>query len=138
MQELTVRTSRRSQMVDVTRQVQQAAAQLGLQEGAVLVYCPHTTAAVTINENADPDVAADILESLEKLVPWQGPYRHAEGNAAAHVRASLLGPGVLVPVTAGQLRLGRWQGIFLCEFDGPRTRQLWVVPVRATPGDARP
>ncbi|HEY8486031.1 MAG TPA: secondary thiamine-phosphate synthase enzyme YjbQ, partial [Limnochordales bacterium] len=129
MQELTVRTSRRSQMVDVTRQVQQAAAQLGLQEGAVLVYCPHTTAAVTINENADPDVAADILESLEKLVPWQGPYRHAEGNAAAHVRASLVGAGVLVPVVAGQLRLGRWQGIFLCEFDGPRSRQLWVVPV---------
>ena len=138
MQELTVRTSRRSQMVDVTRQVQQAAAQLGLQEGAVLVYCPHTTAAVTINENADPDVAADILESLEKLVPWQGPYRHAEGNAAAHVRASLVGAGVLVPVVAGQLRLGRWQGIFLCEFDGPRSRQLWVVPVQATPGGARP
>lgn len=117
-------------MVDVTAQVQQAVARLQLQQGAVVVFCPHTTAGVTINENADPAVARDIAAVLERLVPWQGSYEHTEGNAAAHVRASLLGSSVWVPVAGGSLRLGRWQGIFLAEFDGPRRRTLWVSPLR--------
>ncbi len=129
MIELQVSTTRRTDMVDVTAQVQQAVARLQLEQGAVVVFCPHTTAGVTINESADPAVARDIAAVLERLVPWQGSYEHAEGNAAAHVRASLLGSSVWVPVAGGSLRLGRWQGIFLAEFDGPRRRTLWVSPL---------
>ena len=90
-------------------------------------FVPHTTAGVTINENADPDVMADVAAALEKVVPWRAGYRHGEGNAAAHVKASLMGSSVHVPVVAGRLRLGTWQGIYLCEFDGPRQRSVWVT-----------
>ena len=99
---------------------------LRLDEGALLVYSPHTTAGVTINENADPDVVSDMVAALERMVPWEAGYAHGEGNAAAHVKASLMGSSARVLVTAGRIRLGTWQGIFLCEFDGPRDREVWV------------
>jgi secondary thiamine-phosphate synthase enzyme len=120
-----VRTTSRDQMVDVTAQVQSAVSTAGLGDGEVIVYVPHTTAGVTINENADPDVVHDMLRQLDHMVPWQQPfYRHAEGNSASHVKASMMGSSVTVLVEGGRLVLGRWQGVYLCEFDGPRTRQV--------------
>jgi secondary thiamine-phosphate synthase enzyme len=124
---LDVRTTERCQLVEVTDRVRAAVREAGLAEGAVLVYCPHTTAGVTVQENADPDVARDLLLALENAVPLaaaRGRYLHAEGNSDAHVKASLVGSSCLVPVAGGELRLGTWQGIFLCEFDGPRLRHL--------------
>jgi secondary thiamine-phosphate synthase enzyme len=126
MESFHVSTRRRTDFVDITRQVEAAVSELGLREGVVTVFIPHTTAGITINEHADPDVMADVEAVLERLVPWRGDYAHAEGNAAAHVKASLLGSSARVLVSDGQLRLGTWQGIFLCEFDGPRTRTVWV------------
>ncbi|MBU1692820.1 MAG: secondary thiamine-phosphate synthase enzyme YjbQ [Verrucomicrobia bacterium] len=126
MESFSVSTRRRTDFVDITRQVEAAVSALGLREGVVTVFIPHTTAGITINEHADPDVMADVETALERLVPWRGDYAHAEGNAAAHVKASLLGSSVRVLVSGGRLRLGTWQGIFLCEFDGPRTRTVWV------------
>jgi secondary thiamine-phosphate synthase enzyme len=111
---------------DITREVAAAASSTGFSEGACLIYIPHTTAGITINENADPAVRVDIESALERLVPWNGPYRHSEGNAAAHVKASMMGFSALVPVSGGRLVLGTWQGIYLCEFDGPRTRKVHV------------
>lgn len=135
--QIELTTSARSQVVDITERVQAALERVGdRRDGAALVYCPHTTAAVFVNENADPDVAADVLAHLERLVPWEGAWRHAEGNAAAHVRASLLGPSVWVPVEGGRLKLGRWQGIFFCEFDGPRRRSVWVQLLAPAPPGA--
>lgn len=133
---IEVRTSSRCQMVEITGEVQRALSASGLSEGAVLVYVPHTTAGVTINENADPSVAADILAHLEKLVPRGGGYRHREGNADAHIKATLTGFFQLIPVRKGGLELGTWQGIFLCEFDGPRTRKVLVgfLPVHPCSG----
>ena len=121
-----VRTSDRSDMVDITRQVQGAAGDLGIDEGVVTVFVPHTTAGVTINENADPDVVTDMKMVLERMVPWEGGYRHCEGNTAAHVKASMMGSSVQVIVENGQLQLGTWQSIYFCEFDGPRNRKVWV------------
>ncbi|MFN2432994.1 MAG: secondary thiamine-phosphate synthase enzyme YjbQ [Gemmatimonadota bacterium] len=124
--ELAVRTSYRDELLDITEQVRDAARELGLADGLAFVYVPHTTAGVTINEGADPAVRRDILEALGKIVPEDLPYRHDEGNSPAHVKASLMGASVLVPVVEGGLRLGRWQSIYLCEFDGPRPRTIWV------------
>jgi secondary thiamine-phosphate synthase enzyme len=127
MQKLAVRTRTRTEFIDITRDVQQAVAAMGVREGRVCVFVPHTTAGVTINEHADPDVARDMGMVLDRLVPWDDPeYRHGEGNSAAHVKASLMGSSAHVLVEGGQLCLGTWQGIFLCEFDGPRTRSVWV------------
>ena len=123
---LSVATRQRSQLVDITAEVQRIVSSSGLVDGVAVIYCPHTTAGLTINEHADPDVAADLLESLERLVPWQAGYRHAEGNAAAHVKSALFGHSLTVPVEGGRLALGTWQGIFFCEFDGPRTRHVLV------------
>jgi len=133
---IEVRTSDRCQLVDITAEVQRALSARGPVDGAALVYVPHTTAGVTINENADPSVAADILEHLEKLVPKGRGYRHREGNADAHIKATLTGFSQLVPVREGRLELGTWQGIFLCEFDGPRTRRVLVdfLPSRPRSG----
>ncbi len=131
MKELTVRTYHRSQMIDITDQVQEAVREAGVGDGMVMVHIPHTTAGVTINENADPDVQRDILEALEKIVPWRADYSHGEGNAAAHVKASMMGFGVTVFVAGGKLLLGTWQAIYLCEFDGPRTRRVWVQTMRS-------
>ena len=129
METLTVKTSGRTDLRDITREVASAMAGTGLAEGACLVYVPHTTAGVTINENADPAVRQDIEAVLDALVPWSGRYRHSEGNSPAHVKASMMGFSALIPVSGGRLVLGTWQGIYLCEFDGPRTRRVHVQPL---------
>ncbi|MGB9723538.1 MAG: secondary thiamine-phosphate synthase enzyme YjbQ [Chloroflexia bacterium] len=126
IRQIPIATHQHTQMVDITAEVQRVVRESGVEEGVVLVYCPHTTAGLTLNENADPSVGQDILETLERLVPWRAAYRHTEGNAAAHVKSSLLGHSLLLPVEGGRLVLGTWQGIFLCEFDGPRTRRVVV------------
>ena len=125
MREVKVQTAARRQLVDVTARVQEAVAALGGADGACHVFVPHTTAAVIVNENADPDVGSDLLECYQAMVP-QVRFRHAEGNSDAHFLASLIGGSVLLPVVAGRLRLGTWQGVFLVELDGPRSRRLWV------------
>ena len=114
----------------ITREVRAAVAESGLTEGAVLVYCPHTTAGVTINENADPDVAADLLFALDRTFPDRPEFRHGEGNSAAHLKALCVGSSVTIPVSEGKLLLGRWQGGYFCEFDGPRTRTFRVSVLR--------
>jgi secondary thiamine-phosphate synthase enzyme len=124
MLDFSVQTSGRTDLVDITGQVQQRLAELEVQEGAVLVYVPHTTAAVTVNEGADPDVTQDIAMQLDKIVPWRDNYRHAEGNSAAHIKSSLVGCSQIVPVSDGRLVLGTWQKIWFCEFDGPRRRRV--------------
>jgi secondary thiamine-phosphate synthase enzyme len=125
----TVRTERRDQMLDITDGVASAVAELGIDRGAVLVHVPHTTAAVTVNEGYDPDVAADVLGHLAALVPRSPGFAHAEGNSDSHIKAILVGCTHPVPVDAGAPALGRWQRVFLCEFDGPRTREIWVSPL---------
>ncbi len=133
METITLRTPRRTELIDITDRVQDYLQHMKAQDGLCVVYVPHTTAGITINEHADPDVAHDILVTLNKLVPFDDPeYRHEEGNSAAHVKASLLGSSVQVLVKGGQLVLGTWQGIFFGEFDGPRQRQVQVsfVPLR--------
>ncbi len=126
MKSFEIETRSRTQFVPVTDLIQAAVRDLGIREGAVTVFVPHTTAGVTINENADPDVVADMAMALDRMVPWSAGYAHDEGNAAAHMKASLMGSSVRVMVEAGRLRLGTWQGIYFCEFDGPRTRSVWV------------
>lgn len=124
---LSIRTRQRCELVDVTREVQEAVRAAGLAHGAVLVQCPHTTAGVTVQENADPDVRHDLLLALQNLVPQEalsGRYRHAEGNSDAHVKASLVGSSATLPVAGGEVLLGTWQAVYLCEFDGPRAREL--------------
>jgi secondary thiamine-phosphate synthase enzyme len=125
MREIEVRTRARRELVDVTRQVAAAAREAG-GDGAWLVFVPHTTAGVTINEGADPAVADDIVMALEATVPEAQAWKHAEGNSPAHVLSSLVGSSVLVAVEDGELALGTWQSIFLCEFDGPRSRRVWL------------
>ena len=121
-----VKTRRRTEFVNITGEVQRALQSLGVSEGLVVVYVPHTTAAVTINESADPDVATDIEDKLSDLVPRSGEYRHAEGNSDGHVKSTLVGCSETLLVDGGKLVLGTWQGIFFCEFDGPRTRTVLV------------
>ena len=129
MKEIKLQTAGRTDFVDVTGRVQSVLGELGLESGAVLVFNPHTTAGVTINEGADPDVVRDMTVSFDKLVPWQDGYRHAEGNAAAHIKATMFGCSVTVPVEGGRLQLGTWQKIWFCDFDGPRSRKIWVQPL---------
>ena len=126
MQSIRVRTNRRTQMVDVTAEVQRVVAAVGVKAGTCFLYVPHTTAGILINEHADPDVAGDAEGALDRLVPAAGPYRHTEGNSDSHVKTMLVGTSQFVFVEAGKLVLGRWQGIFFAEFDGPRERQLYV------------
>jgi len=127
MATLSIRTQQRNQLIDITDQVARLVAQSDAKEGLALVYVPHTTAAVTINENADPDVVHDILLTLNELLPHlRAGYRHAEGNSDAHVKTSLVGPSLTVPIEKGKLALGTWQGIYFCEFDGPRARKCLV------------
>lgn len=131
MQEFTVKTGKRSEFVEITNKVQAIVTDSRVQEGICIVYVPHTTAGITINENADPDVVHDMIGALDKIVPWESrDYRHGEGNSAAHVKSSMMGSSVHVPVVDGQLQFGTWQGIYLCEFDGPRTRKVWVQMVK--------
>ena len=133
MQVLHVKTNRRTHLVDVTDKVQGVVSASKISEGICYVYVPHTTAGVTINEHADPDVAADMESSFDRLVPHKGPYRHAEGNSDSHMKATMTGTSQVIFVQAGKLALGRWQGIFFCEYDGPRDRTFYVKVV----GDAR-
>lgn len=126
---LSLETHDRVTLVDVTALVEQALATSGLREGAVVVFCPHTTAGMTINENADPSVRRDMAMALERLVPVDLPFTHLEGNSDAHVKASMMGSSVTVPVEAGRLALGTWQGIYFAEFDGPRRRRFLVQPL---------
>jgi len=132
VQEIRVKTERRTQLVDITRQVQEAIASAN-GAAAALVYVPHTTAAITINEGADPAVAQDLESALEKVVDDGWDWKHVEDpdgpNAPSHIRASLISPHVLVPLSDGRLALGQWQGIFFCEFDGPRERKVYVTPL---------
>ena len=123
---LSISTRSRAELVDITAQVQDVVKKSEVSEGICVVYVPHTTAGITINEGADPDVRRDILEQLERLVPRDGSYRHVEGNADAHIKASLLGSSVLIPVSGGRLSLGTWQAVFFGEFDGPRSRRVIV------------
>jgi len=133
VREISLRTERRTQLLDITRQVQEALAEAN-GAAAALVYVPHTTAGVTINEHADPAVARDLEAALEKVVDDRWEWKHVEDpdgpNAPSHVRSSLIDTQVLVPLTDGKLALGRWQGIFFCEFDGPRERKVYVTPLR--------
>lgn len=126
MQTLIVKTDRRTQLLDVTAQVQKAVSVAKISKGICYLYVPHTTAGIAINECADPDVAHDIEVALDRLIPKAGPYRHSEGNSDSHIKAVLVGGTQTVFVEDGRLALGRWQGIFFCEFDGPRERRLHV------------
>ncbi len=121
-----VETRQRSEVVLVRDRVERALQELEARDGLCHLWCPHTTAGLTVNEGADPDVARDFLARLEALVPWEGGYRHAEGNAAAHIRSVLVGPAVTLPVESGRLALGTWQDVYFCEFDGPRRRRVEV------------
>src|SRR5271170_5970037 len=126
MHTLNVKTDRRTQLVDVTNDVQSAVTKSGTKTGICYLYVPHTTAAITINEHADPDVARDVEGIFDRLIPERGPYKHAEGNSDSHMKAILVGPTQTIFIVDGKLAMGRWQGIFFCEFDGPRDRKLYV------------
>ena len=126
MEVLRVKTVRRTQLVDVTDLVEKAVAKAAVASGLCHVFVPHTTAGVIINEHFDPDVATDLEGVFERLVPRSGPYRHAEGNSDSHAKAVLTGTSQVIFVEMGKLVLGQWQGVFFCEFDGPRERKLWV------------
>lgn len=124
--ELNIRTTLRNELVDITPQVQQAVAHSGMSNGLCYLFVPHTTAGITLNENWDPAVREDVLSALERLISQVGPYQHAEGNSPAHVKAILTGFCATIPVEDGALALGTWQGVYLAEFDGPRTRRVVV------------
>ncbi len=126
MKEISLQTRSRVEMIDITVAVQKAVADKKIAEGICLVYTPHTTAAITINENADPDVPRDIISALEKIVPQNANYKHSEGNSAAHVKSSLVGASEMVIIENDRLVLGTWQSIFFCEFDGPRSRKVLI------------
>ena len=131
IQTFQVRTSKKTEFIDITPSIQEAVKNTGVEGGICFIFIPHTTAAVTINENADPSVSQDILMELNKLVPLQDRYQHLEGNSAAHIKASLIGCSQTVLVESGKLALGTWQGIFFCEFDGPRSRKVHVKMMKA-------
>ncbi|MBO1510784.1 secondary thiamine-phosphate synthase enzyme YjbQ [Metabacillus bambusae] len=127
LKQLTIQTSMRDEMIDVTKMVQAFVNELGIQEGTILIYCPHTTAGITINENADPDVKSDMMRRFDEIYPWNVVKdMHAEGNTAAHMKASTVGASQTVIITKGRLLLGTWQGIYFCEFDGPRQRTFYI------------
>ncbi len=132
MEEITVCTRGREEMSPITAEVREAIERKGWKTGAVLLFCPHTTAGLTVNEGADPDVARDMLACLRRLVPRAGDYRHGEGNSDAHVKTTLCGPSLMLIVENGSLRLGTWQQVYLAEFDGPRQRKVWL---RWLPGE---
>ena len=126
MPRLPVKTHSQTEMLDITALIQQQVADSGVKNGLCMLFVPHTTAAITINESADPAVRQDILMVLNKIVPWQEAYRHMEGNSPAHLKTSIIGSSELIAVEKGRLVLGTWQGVFFCEFDGPRNRKLDV------------
>ena len=124
--EIYVQTNKTTEMIQITTEVQRQVIASGVKEGLVVVYVPHTTAAVTINEGADPSVKNDIIDTINEIVPWKRVYGHAEGNSPAHIKTSLIGSSVTVILEGGRLKLGQWQSIFLCEFDGPRRRRVYI------------
>lgn len=126
METLHVQTHSREEMVDITNAVRGVINANGWSDGVLLLYCPHTTGAITVNEGADPDVVRDITVNMRKLVPYQGDYHHAEGNSDAHIKSSMFGCDQMVIVESGTIHLGTWQKIYFCEFDGPRSRKLWL------------
>ena len=126
MRQFSIKTQARTQMIDITAQIRSILKECRMENGICIIFVPHTTAAVTINENADPDVPRDILTQLDKTIPQQGNYLHGEGNSAAHIKASIFGASETVLVEGGKFVLGTWQSVFFCEFDGPRTRQVFV------------
>ena len=127
LEKKTVHTSKRDSMIDVTREIEKVVSVSNIENGQVTVYCPHTTAGITINENADPDVKHDMLMRLDEVYPWEhDKYRHMEGNSAAHLKASTVGPSQTIIISNGEVVLGQWQGIYFCEFDGPRTRTYYI------------
>ncbi len=129
--ELSIRTRNRTEMIDITDQIQKILRESKVQDGILVVFVPHTTAAVTINENADPSVQHDIISELNRLIPFSGSYQHTEGNSAAHIKSTLVSPSQLLLIEGGRLALGTWQGIYFCEFDGPRSRKAWVKIISA-------
>jgi secondary thiamine-phosphate synthase enzyme len=129
MQEFNVRTRNRVELIDITGQVREALRDEGVEDGLCLVFCPHTTAAITINENADPDVSRDVVAELNKIVPFDDGYQHSEGNSAAHIKSSLVGCSETLVVEGGRPVLGTWQGVYFCEFDGPRSRRVQVKAI---------
>ena len=126
LKEITIKTNTQTQILDITAQVQKVVSESGITEGLCCVFVPHTTAGVTINENADPSVKQDIVMELNKIIPFDDNYSHSEGNSAAHIKASIIGSSVNIPLKNNNLLLGTWQGICFCEFDGPRTRKFYV------------
>ena len=124
--QFTVKTNSQTEMIDITASIQDVVHKTGLQEGFCFVFVPHTTAAVTINESADPSVKSDMLKVINQVIPWEAGYRHMEGNSPAHIKSTLVGASELIAVEKGRLVLGTWQGVFFCEFDGPRTRKVHV------------
>jgi secondary thiamine-phosphate synthase enzyme len=126
MEKFSLKTKSRTDFVNIDQHVAEIVHRLNMQEGLLTVFIPHTTAGVTINENADPDVTSDMELVLDRVVPWTGGYSHFEGNTAAHVKASTMGSSAQVIVSNGKLQLGTWQSLYFCEFDGPRTREVWV------------
>ncbi|HLG29489.1 MAG TPA: secondary thiamine-phosphate synthase enzyme YjbQ [Candidatus Brocadiales bacterium] len=126
MQKIKLQTRSRTELLEITQQIENVVHGSDIREGICYVYVPHTTAGITINENADPSVRRDILNTLNKIIPFDGNYTHAEGNAAAHIKASLVGFSACIPICDGKLALGTWQGIFFCEFDGPRSREVFI------------
>ena len=129
LREFTLSTGQNN-WTDITSRAREALRESGIQDGICVVYCPHTTAGITINENADPDVVRDLIFALEKIYPDRAEFRHAEGNSAAHLKASAMGSSATIPVRGGKLLLGTWQGVYFCEFDGPRTRRFYVQILR--------
>jgi secondary thiamine-phosphate synthase enzyme len=126
IRQLRVKTNARTELVDITQGVQRLVAESGVRSGVCWIYVPHTTSAVTINENSDPDVARDILKELNKVIPFDDHYGHGEGNSAAHIKSSIVGVSETVMVEEGRLALGTWQAVFFCEFDGPRDRRVLI------------
>lgn len=133
---LTVKTRAQTELVDITADVSRLVADSGVRNGLCLVYVPHTTAGVTINENADPSVPKDLMMVLNQMVPWKADYRHLEGNSPAHVKSTLVGASQTIAVENGRLVLGTWQGVFFCEFDGPRSRTVQVHIVEGVPRES--
>jgi secondary thiamine-phosphate synthase enzyme len=130
MEKIKIETTRRIELVDITEQVQNTVNKTKVKDGVCFIFCPHTTAGLTINENADPSVRKDIIEALNKAVPANAGYAHAEGNADSHVKSTLFGSSLSVFIEDGQLALGRWQGIYFCESDGPRSREAWLKVIK--------
>jgi secondary thiamine-phosphate synthase enzyme len=131
VQKLQLKTTKRSEFVNITTEVRRLVAESGVKRGLCVVHVPHTTAAITVQEGYDPDVVRDIAAHLDKTVPWEGDYRHAEGNSAAHIKSLMTGTSQTLAVEYSTLQLGRWQAVFFCEFDGPRERTVWVQVIKA-------